>query len=185
MIGSHSIVNWFIGMTRGFKAVITQSYTEANIKLGVEHEGSTLLTVLGSGSNDTIFLTGSSPVALKSRSISYTGDGVTAFIFEGPTYTDGIDTPYQNPNAINPVIGLSKIFVGSLITDDGVLIFAPENLLGNTSNQGKGSTNNDIGQEKILKPNTAYLFRLKSLDSSTQQISSILSWYEGELDFPL
>jgi hypothetical protein len=173
------------GVFSGTRAITTQLYTEANIKNGTQHEGSTLLTIAGNQNNDTIFLTGSLPVSLKTRSIGFTGDGVSSFIYQAPTYTGGSAVAYQNPNAINPITGLSQIIVGSTVSADGVLIFAPSHFIGNTSKQGKGGLVNQSGQEKILKPNTAYLFRITSLDGQSQQVSSTLSWYEGLLDLPL
>ena len=173
------------GLFTGLRAMTVQSYVEANVKNGVQHEGSTLLTLTAGAKNDTILLTGALPISLKGRFISYTGDGVQGDIFEAPTYTGGTDTPYQNPNAINPVVGLAKIIVGASVTDDGVLKFASAYSIGNQSNQGKGSSASVLGNERILKPNTAYLLRLTSLDTSTQQVSSFLTWYEGELDLPL
>ena len=174
------------GIFSGTRAITTQSYTEANSKLGVEHEGSTLLSgIAGGAENDTFFVTGALPVSLKGRVIGYTGDGVTAEIFTGATYTGGVSVSYQNASDINPATGLSQIIVGATTTDSGTLAFAPDHLIGNTSNQGKGSTGSIIGREKLLKPNTVYLFRLKSLDSAAQDIASLLTWYEGELDLPL
>ena len=173
------------GIFQGFRAITTQTYTEANSKLGVEHEGSTLFTAAGLSVNNTFFVTGSLPVALKGRVIGFTGDGVTAEIFTGATYTGGTSVDYQNASDINPVTGLSQIIVGAALVDEGVLAFAPDHLIGNTSNQGKGSTGAIVGREKILKPNTTYLFRITSLDSASQSIASLLTWYEGELDLPL
>lgn len=173
------------GLYSGTRAITVQSYVEANIKNGLEHQGSTILTIAGGASNDTIFLTGALPVALKGRVISYTGDGITGEIFEAPTYTGGTSAPYQNGNAINPVTGLTQILINPSVTTDGVLKFAPTHSFGNQSNQGKGEADTGIVGERILKPNTAYLFRLTSLDTASQQVSSFLSWYEGELDLPL
>lgn len=172
------------GLYSGLRAMTVQDYTEANVKNGVQHEGSTLLTLGAGAVSDTIFLTGTLPVSLKGRTISYTGDGVAGEIYEAPTYTGGVDTEYQNANAINPVVGLSKILVGATVTVDGDLIFAPSYSIGNQSNQGKGATSSTLGSERVLKPDTAYLLRLTSLDDASQQVSSFLSWYEGELDLP-
>lgn len=173
------------GSFSGTRALNTQNYTEANIKLGVQHEGSTLFVIAGSASNNTIFLTGALPVSLKHRRVGFTGTGVSAFIFEAPTYTGGASVAYQNPNAINQVTGLSQIIVGATVSADGTLVFAPDHLIGSTSQQNKGSAVEGLGQEKILAPNTAYLFRLTSLDNQSQSITSHLSWYEGLLDLPL
>lgn len=174
------------GMMRGSSAFIVQDYVEANVKSGVQFEGSTLLTgVGGSADTDTIFLTGDLPVILKGRKIAYSGEGVSAFIYEAPSYTGGTEAEYQNANAINHVVGLSKIIVSSTITADGDLVFSPIHSLGNQSNQGKGAVVSAIESEHVLKPNTAYLLRLTSLDSQTQDVASHLSWYEGELDLPI
>ena len=184
MIGIDNILKWFMGVMTGTNAMITQSYTEANSKLGVEHEGSTLFTAPGSSVNNTFFVTGALPVSLKGRIIGFTGKGVTAEIYTGAIYSGGSSAPYQNASDINPVAGLSQIIVGATLTDEGTLAFAPDHLIGNTSNQGKGSTGAVVGREKLLKPNTVYLFRLTSLDSSAQDVASLLTWYEGELDLP-
>ena len=185
MIGVNAIINWFIGMTKGFKAVITQTYIEANSKLGVQHEGSTRFTAAGNSVNDTFFVTGSLPVSLKGRVIRYTGEGVTAEIYTGATYSGGTSADYQNASDINPVVGLAQIIVGATTLTDGVLAFAPDELIGNTSQQGEGSAGSIIGREKLLKPDTVYLLRIRSLDSQPQDISSLLTWYEGGLDLSL
>lgn len=178
------------GLFTGTRAMTVQGYREANVKNGLEFEGSTLLNLAGGVSNNTIFVTGNLPVSLKSRSISYTGDGVKSEIFELPTYTGGVSVAYQNANAnftplaeaVPPAIGLASILVGATVTDDGVLKFAPAYGIGNVSNQGNGATNESISDEHILKENTAYLLKLTSLDAQSQQIASFLTWYEGLLD---
>ena len=141
------------GIYEGMRALTVQSYTEANAKNGVQHEGSTIINgVLGGASNDTIFITGNLPVSLKARLISYTGDGVKAEIYSNPIYSGGISAPYQNASNINPVVGQSTILVGATITDDGLLAFAPAYHIGNTSRQGQGATATFVGNEKILAP---------------------------------
>lgn len=172
------------GIAEGARALTVQSYTEANSKNGVQHEGSTLFTLGGSLSNDTFFVTGSLPVILKGRVVGFTGDGVTTEIFTGATYTGGTPTVYQNASDINPVAGLSQIIVGATAADVGVLAFAPNHLIGNTSNQGQGTASTVVGRESVLKPNTTYLLRIKSLDAQPQDVTSLLTWYEGELDLP-
>lgn len=173
------------GLFVGLRAMTTQNYTEANVKNGAQHESSVIATLAGSASYDTIFKTGAHPVALKSRTIGYTGDGVSALIYVDPVYTGGTVTPYYNPNNMTQVTGLSTITLGTTVTDVGTQAFASEHLLGSTSHQSKGIAARDLGQERILKPDTTYLFRLTSLDAQQQQVSSYLSWYEGLLDLPL
>lgn len=172
------------GLYEGTRAITTQGYVEANTKLGVQFEGSALFTIGGNDSIDTIFLTGSKPVSLKGRKISYNGEGVTAEIYASPTYTGGSPADYQNANNKNPEVGESQIIVGSTITDDGTLAFSPIHSLGSSGFFGGGSQVPGIESERILAPNTAYLLRLTNLDATAQQVASHLSWYEGDLDLP-
>lgn len=173
------------GTINGTRAVNVQFYTESNIKLGLQHEGSTLLLGLaGASSNYTVFITGSLPTVLKARTVSYTGDGITAEIFKAPTYTGGVNAPYQNPNDINPVAGLAQILTVPAVTNEGTLVYAPIHYIGNQSRQGRGATGIAVGGERILAPNTTYLLKLTSLDPSAQDVTSFLSWYEGVLDLP-
>ncbi len=172
------------GLYEGTRAITTQGYVEANIKLGVQFEGSGLLTLGGNAVSNTIFLTGSKPVSLKGRKISYNGGGVTAEIYSSPTYTGGTSADYQNANNKNPTVGESQIIVGATITDEGTLAFSPIHSLGNSGFFGGGSQVPGIESERILAPNTAYLLRIINLDGTAQQVASHLSWYEGELDLP-
>lgn len=172
------------GLYSGDRAITAQFYTEANIKRGLQQEGSTIVTIPGNSSNDTIFITGSKPVALKGRVINFDGIGVVGEIYAEPTYTGGTPAVYQNASHINPVPGESQIIVGANIESDGALIFAPVPAFGNSSAIGRGGIQPVLGDEKNLKPNTVYLLRLRSLDPQPQQVSSFLSWYEGPLDLP-
>ena len=171
---------------QGRRALTIQSYTEANSKLGYQHEGSLYIPAMtGSSSRDTIFVTGDLPVIIKGRVLGFSGEGISAHMYQDPAYTGGSTVTYQNSSAINPVAGLSNILSGATVTDPGDQIFSPLYLIGNTSRQGQGSTNIVAGGERIFKPNTAYLLRITSLDTQNQRISSYLSWYEGTLDLPL
>lgn len=172
------------GLYEGVRAMTVQGYVEANVKLGVQFEGSALFNLTANGISNTVFLTGAKPVSLKGRKISYDGAGVTASIFETPSYTGGSSAAYQNANAINPVVGESQIIVGATITTDGDLIFSPVHSLGSTSFFGGDAQISQIEAEHILQPNTAYLLRLESLDGAAQRVASHLSWYEGDLDLP-
>lgn len=170
----------------GMRAVNTQNYTESNIKLGVQYEISRILTNVPSLSSVySVFITGNLPVSLKGRVFSYSGDGIVASIYKDSVYTGGINEQIMNANDINPVTSLSQVLSNVNVTDIGSLAFAQNHYIGNKSNQGKGGSSLIQGNEKILKPNTAYLLVIESLDSAAQDISALLSWYEGELDLPL
>ena len=175
------------GLYSGLRAVTVQSYVEANAKLGVQHEISVFISgISGNATNDTLFITGSLPVILKERTASYTGAGVLLEIFEDATYSDiGVPVPSYNLSRIVNTSPEAVFYSGATITTEGVTAFPPEYLIGNESNQGKGGTNHITGRERILKPNTTYMFRVTSLDGTSQDVWLFDSFYEGETDLPL
>lgn len=174
------------GIYDGSRAITVQSYLEANAKNGLGHELSALFESMGNGEQaDSIFVIGSVPVILKRRTASYTGDGVELDIYEDVTYSSlGAEIPQYNLSRINPVTEIAKFYSDPVITDDGVQVFPTEYLIGNQSNQGKGGTGEESGRERILKPNTSYLFRVTSREAG-QDVALFDSWYEGEPDLPL
>lgn len=173
-------------ISTGYRAITTQSYTEANSKNGRQHEISIYREdVAGSGTINTIFSTGDCPVILKKRLIGYTGDGVCLDIFEDATYTGGTLVLSYNSSRIYQETCNSAFYSDATITDEGTQVFPTEYVIGNESRQGKGGTNDIFGRERILKPNTVYLFKLVSLDTGTQNIFGFDAWYEGEIDLPL
>ena len=166
----------------GMRAVNVQSYIESNVKLGVQHEASRLFTLAGSANSDSIMITGSNPVALKARTLGYNGSGIEARIFRAPTYSgeSAVILP-RNPNDINPVLSEIELYTDAVVTVDGTEVFAPAFLLGASSQQNKGAVGAQVGQEKILRPNTTYLLRLTNLDTQSMQVAAYISWYEGGL----
>ena len=170
---------------QGLRALNTQSYTESNTKLGIQYELSIYEPVLSSGGvHNMIFQTGDKPVVIKARLVAYTGEGLTANIYESPTFTGGINTEYYNATNINPVDSTSTVLNNPIVTDPGDQLFATNYAIGNASNRGSGSTGTVLGGDHVLRGNTTYLFTLSSLDNQVQGISSYLTWYEGELDLP-
>jgi hypothetical protein len=170
-------------VTGGDKAITVQGYGDLNAKYGKQQEASTTLQLAGLASNYTLFITGSLPVILKGREISYTGEGVLADIYREPVYTGGSVVDTHNANDINPVAPQVRIWTGITVTNNGILRFATRPSLGNTSNQGKGG-NVALGSDRILRPNSVYLLVLTSTDSQQQTVSSFLTWYEGKPDVP-
>lgn len=171
----------------GRRAITTQSYTEANVKLGVQFEASKLWPAIAAGGvTYSIFKTGAKPVSLKARNLAFTGDGIKSDIFANPVYSGGTpDFVYYNSSDISDLVGEVDITISPTVTDEGTQVFASSYALGNTSKQGRGASGIAVGAESILKPNTEYLLKLTSLGGDAQDISSFLYWYEGDLDLPL
>ena len=173
-------------LTSGVIALSVQQFSESRAKMGAIHELSVLIEGLsGLSSNDTIFITGSFPVEIDLRLISFTGDGVSAEIYETPTYSGGATiTTYCSSRIVNTTPEF-QVLGGATITDDGIQAFAHEYIIGNDSNSGNGSTGEALTGLRLLTANTVYLLRVRSLDSQTQDVAVFDRFYEGELDLPL
>lgn len=171
-----------IRIVNGLRALCTQTYDEANKKLGVQWEASRIVT-LGTGAKTTsILLTGSKPVDLKKREFAYRKAGIVARIYKNPTYTGGTEDPLYN---LNTAYGLpeTKLLTGFTLTNNGVEVGAPIYGVGPDSNQTRGATNASYATNRILEPNTAYLLTIESLDTD-QEIAARIEFYEGALDLP-
>jgi len=174
------------GVFTGSRAVTSQSFRDANTKLGNLFNASRRVVGLAAGANaDSIFLTGANPVILYARNIGYTGNGVAAAIYRQPTYTGGTASDINNPNDINPAVAGVTLLTAPTITNIGTLTTAIAYSEGSTSNQGQGNSGASLGEEIIMLPNTAYLLRVTSLDTQAQNFSAYLSWYEGQPDLPI
>jgi hypothetical protein len=176
------------GAFSGTRALTAQSYTEANVKNGVQFEASALVAALAAGATvDTIFITGLKPVIVKARQLAFDGKGLTARVYRGPTYTGGTPVPIYNLNEINPVASTVQALSGAAVSAAGVEFGAPTFAIGSDlqgqSVQGAYSV---AGQERLLAPSTTYLLRLTSTDpTDAQRVSTYLTWYEGRPDLPL
>ena len=180
------IANDSASALNGEKAVTVQSYLEVNAKTGRSFELSSFFE--GTQKNQpeqAVFLTGNLPVILKDRSFGYTGSAIKADIYTGVTYTGGIAIEIQNANDINPVATTVTVLQDVTITNLGNKFAATAYLLGGESGQNKGLASQTVATEYILKPNTAYIFQVESMDNQSQDIAVRNSWFEGEPDLPL
>ena len=175
------------GLYTGLRAITVQTYTEANVKNGVQYEVSSYSPALAaSGNIRTIFITGAKPVAIKARLVSFDGAGIEARVYKWPTYSGGTLAPYFNLSDINPVTGGVQILAGATITATGTEFGARSYLIGSVQpgSQSTGSFS-VAGQERSLEANAVYMLELISMDTAkAQRVAAYLSWYEGEFDLP-
>ncbi len=161
--------------------IYTQLYRERISRQGSMFTASRRVTDVPANSNvDSLFVTGSKQIVLNSRIIGYTGKGVVASIYRGATYTGGTAADVQNPNDVDPATATATLLTGATITDIGQLTVAPSYSEGNSSNQGQGNSQAVLGENIIMQANTAYLLRITSLDSSTQNVNAFISWIEDD-----
>jgi hypothetical protein len=167
----------------GLAALGFQDYSEMNKKLGVQWEASRLITLGDGALIYSVIKTGQYPVDLKKREFAYSGLGVVANIYLSPEYTGGVSDPLYNmrPSQGQPetqLLSAITLVNGNKGTKCGATIYA----IGNTSNQGQGSTSLAYATNRILEPNSEYLLEILSL--SGQDVAARIEFYEGNLDLP-
>lgn len=170
----------------GLRALTTQDYISVNVKKGAQYEISNDSPGLANAANvDVLFTTGAKPVIIKSRLLKFNGTSVLTRVYRAPTFTGGTIAPYFNLNDKDPVAGTVVIRTGATVTAPGTEFGAPTFDMG-SAGQGNStlSTYSVPGIERILRANTTYLLRITNDSGATQRITSYLTWYEGDLDFP-
>lgn len=176
----------FLRITNGLRALTCQDYTSVNVKKGVQYEIASNTAALADGANiDTIFITGPLPVIIKSRIVKFNGTSLTTRVYRAPTHSGGAIAPYFNLNDKDPVVGGVVIRTGVTVTAVGTEFGAPTFDVG-SAGQGNSSlsTYSVTGIERVLRPNTTYLQRITNDSGSVQRVTSYLTWYEGDPDFP-
>lgn len=169
----------------GLQGITTQPFVEINAKNGTQFEAASYLSSLpANGSVDTIITTGSLPVLIKGFDIIADGAGVTVTLYESPTFSGGVTVNSYNLSAASSNTSLSVVLAGVTTTDVGVQKSSTITILGvKTPGNSKSSPSTGLpGLDRVLKPNTTYLRRITSIDSSeTQRLSLYTTWYEGPL----
>lgn len=175
------------GLFSGTRAETIQNYTEANVKNGLQFESSSPVTSLAAAGNaDTIFITGSKPVIIKSRTVKFNGILLVTRVFRAPTYTGGTPVTFYNLNDIGPVASTVTILSGATVTSAGTEFGSPTYDIGSSGiGNVQISTYSTTGVERVLRPNTVYLQRITNNDVAAQLVSGSLTWYEGTPDLPL
>lgn len=175
------------GVFVGLRALTVQSYVEANVKNGVQFEVSSYVAALAAGANnDTIMVTGSKPVLVKTRQIAFDATKLTARVYKDTLFTGGSVVPYFNLNQRNPVAGVAVITGGATVTNVGTEAGAPTYMIGSA-----GQGNNTVGAfqlsglERLLAPNSTYMLRVTNTSPNPCQVAAYLSWYEGDSDLPV
>lgn len=171
---------------RGLRALVTQSYTEANVKNGLQYEASGYNAAVAAGASfDIEFNTTTKRVVIKDRQVAFTGAGVTINVYEAPTTSAGTAGTVYNLNRVNPVATTVNYKTAPTVTVSGTQIGATSYGLGGTGvSQTEVSSFAAPGVERVLKPSTKYLLRITNNDAAAQKIAAYITWYEGTSDLP-
>ncbi len=178
------------GLYEGQRAITTQSYTEANVKLGVQYELANFEPAFSDASpSDFIIITSSNPVLIKGLLWQFDGLGFVSQLFSNPIYTGGTPLTYFNKNTRNPVTGTIQFLGGAVVSSAGTPLSAARTILGSS---GTGNsivtttqTQEPDGIETLLSENSVFLLRRTSIDTDAQRVSTYATWYEGMTDLPL
>lgn len=173
----------------GLRALNVQSYTESNIKNGLEFEFSNYNASLAAGATQYLrFVTAEKPVIIKARNIAFTDVGITARVYKAPTisgvWTERTDVFNLRTDGLG-VAKTVKLYVGGVVDNVGTEIAAPTYGIGSTG-QGQTvfSTFSVQGQERILAANTDHLLAITNNSANPIRVATYLTWYEGATDLP-
>lgn len=167
----------------GLKAFTVQSFVESNSKNGTQYEYTVSNNAVAAGTNfDIIMTTGSKPVLIKNRQVSFTGAEVQISVFKGTVFTAGNTVNIFNLNTSMVAPSVSSVKSSPTISNVGTQTGATTATYG-TPDQGNRAigTYGLTGTERVLAPNTNYLLRITNADTVACKVSAYVSFYEGEL----
>lgn len=174
------------GLFSGFRAINTQSYTESNVKLGLQFGLTVEIEIApGATANYTLKTPADKNVSIKTRLISTNG-GMRYQPRAGAVLVN--DGPAITPNNLNgQSSNVSLVEVRgepSIITDPGVSFDVVRSAEGSGNQDEQGIFTGD-GIERVLDKDTLYLLEFENLDNKAVWVVYSVTWYEGRLDLPL
>ena len=144
---------------------------------GVAFQASAEFSLASGSPIETMFRTGSKPVIIYSRKISYDGAGLNAKLYRDAASSNGTIIESFSTNDLIQNDAQSGFYSGATITVSGEETRAPSFIFGNSSNQGQGAALQAIDEPQIIPANSEYRFVLESR-SGTQTVASQVEWCE-------
>lgn len=177
----------------GLAAIVTQPYTEANVKNGLEYYIRSvwpLTDTIASGATRKIYIeTGSKALILKLREIAFVAEELMVRIFHSPEgVTGGTALTVHNYNRVNPIATtIADARKNVSTTSDGTEFnnSDPEYYFGASQQNMRAAGAFPDGRERILPDNTGYIISIQNTGSGTARANLLLDWYEGIPDLPL
>lgn len=176
----------------GTKALITQPYTEANIKRGLQYyfrASWPLADSIPAGASRYLrFDIGAKPLIVKLREMHYVAEEIELTIYTGPTTTGGTPITPTNWNqrlASAPASTLTITKSPSVSTEGTPLDEEPEYFFGGGAAGQRDSNSIPQGRERLLAENTSYLLEFRNSGTGSARLEYFLDWFEGEPDLPL
>lgn len=176
------------GLHEGIRATTVAFYNEQNVKAGLQFYLSANWPSADDISSGTprhvIFKTGSKPVIIKTRIVSYIGEEFAIELFSNPVYTGGSSISVGNYNLVNPVATTVTAIKDPTVTSPGTSFGGePDYYYGAQASGQRIALSIPEGRERILPANSEFCVRISS-KVGTGRFSYYLDWYEGTPDIP-
>lgn len=179
----------FADSFNGLRALVTQPYTEANIKRGLEYYIRVAYPLAdpipGGATRKLYFKLGAKPVLVKLRDFEYVGEELQIELFSGPSgVTGGTAQTPNNWNGVNPVASTVEFRKGVTTTDDGTPLEAePEYFFGSALAFNRDANSIPLGRERVLPAGGEFIVAITNNNAQDARCQYFLDWFEGETDF--
>ena len=193
-------------LVSGLRAWTVQSYTEANIKNGLQYyarrawANSAISGAIFSGSSSgaptaasTRYLyvaTGVKGLIVKDRITKHIGEEFTLSIYTNPSINFANEIPITVSNyrgdglAVPKTIARFSEIPFADVNDVGTIIDDPEHFFGSTATGQAQPGTLGADRERILPSDTPFLVAIQLTSGSSGRFEYFIDWYEGETDLP-
>lgn len=179
------------GAFSGLRGIITQPYTESNVKNGVQfylRAAWPLSDLIAQATTRKLFFqTTTKPVIIKIRDFQYVSEEISISLYKTPTgVTGGTSVPIRNYNGVSPVASTVVATVNVATTTDGILFDGPEYFYGSASAAQRSAASIPLGRERIIPAASTFLVAItSSAGVGNSRAQYFLDWYEGGTDLPI
>ena len=168
----------------GQRAMTVQSFTEANVKRGLQFYARASGIVAANTSWMLGVRVGPQPVVVKARECYSNAETLMVQVYKECEFIDGAPMRVENYNDLTPVGSTTEILTGIVPTDEGVTWGGQERLWGD-GKVGQHLAPWAPGVERVLAPGRIYIVEIRNLGATVCEVDYGLTWFEGWPDLPM
>lgn len=176
----------------GLRALVTQPYTEANVKNGLQFYIRAVWNKAGpipAGETRKIWVsTGNSPLIVKLRIVEFDAEELRLDIFAGPTgVTGGTTITPRNYNRVNALPSVLQAKKNVTTVSDGTAFDPddPEHFFGAANAPQRNPGALPQGRERILPANSEFIVAFTNTGTGNARVQYFLDFYQGGTDLPI
>lgn len=178
------------GVYEGTRALVTQDFASANIKLGKQFFVRTAYPLAdpipGLATRKIHLVVGDSPVLVFLRIFDYVGEELELNLFAAPQgVTGGTAVTVSNWNTVDPQPSVVTVTKDVSTTDDGIPVIEPEYFFGGDTVSARSNSSIPEHRQRVIPANSEFLLTITNNNGQDARCQYFLDWYEGELDLPL